>query len=118
MTPETSYRAAIHLLDQFWLAYRPDFDDDLPALLGAMALNADGQPMDPACADDWSLALREAGHGLPALVQFLEGWRARGEGKDNDISRLLTWIQDFPHSAEQMWQEAEAAVSSPSLQAE
>jgi hypothetical protein len=120
MLPDLSYRAAAYLLDQFWMAYRPDFEDDLPVLLGAMALNVDGQPMDPAMRADWAAAARaaEGGRGLDVLVRFLEDWRARGEGEGKDISRLLTWIQDFPHSAAQLWGEAEAAVGSPSLQVE
>jgi hypothetical protein len=119
MFPDFGYRTAAYVLDRFWMAYRPDFEDDLPALLGAMALNVDGQPMDPAMRTDWAAAVGAAGGGgLEALVRFLEDWRARGEGEGKDISRLLTWIQDFPHSAAQLWDEAEAAIGSPSLQME
>jgi hypothetical protein len=116
MAVKDNYRTAFAMLDQFWLAYRSDFDDDLPALLGAMAVNADGAPMDPALAEDWSGAERAAGtaDGLRVLARFLSDWRARGEGEGRDISRLLTWIQDFPHSAEQLWHEADEAVRSPS----
>jgi hypothetical protein len=112
---DQAYRTAFAFLDLFWARYKADFDQDLPTLLSSMAVDSsDNRPNDLAYEEAWAAA-SVGTSGLMALVRMLEQYRELGEMPNQDISRLLTWIRDFPHNANALWQEAQAVVGLPSL---
>ncbi len=49
-----AYRAMIGFLEDYFARTRAD---EIGILLGGLALNQDGQPMDPACWHDWMIAV-------------------------------------------------------------
>ncbi len=58
MTPEEAYRAMFAFLEATW--ERTGRGDELGALLGGLALDADGRPMDPAAWTDWLAAVEQS----------------------------------------------------------
>ena len=59
MSGQPSTREAYEAMFCFLEAhFDRDGSDELAALLGSLALNADGQPMDPAAWTDWLAAVR------------------------------------------------------------
>jgi len=55
VTSEEAYRAMLAFLEATW--ERSGRGDELGALLGSLALDADGRPMDPAAWTDWLAAI-------------------------------------------------------------
>jgi hypothetical protein len=58
-TPD-AYRAMFRFLEAY---YDRTGSDELGALLGGLAIDEDGQPMDPAAWTDWLAAVRDVTGG-------------------------------------------------------
>jgi hypothetical protein len=54
LSPLDAYRAMLRFLEDYFDRTR---SDEIGILLGGLALNQDGQPMDPACWHDWMVAV-------------------------------------------------------------
>lgn len=64
MSTRDGYRAMFRFLEAY---YDRTGSDELGALLGGLALDEDGRPMDPAAWTDWLAAVRDAtGGGDPS----------------------------------------------------
>lgn len=60
LTPVAAYLAMFRFLEAY---YERTGADEIGALLGGLAMNEDGQPMDPAAWEDWLTAVDQAGRG-------------------------------------------------------
>jgi len=60
LTPQEAYEAMFRFLEAY---YDRTGSDEIGALLGGMALDEDGQPMDPAAWSDWLAAIGEVARG-------------------------------------------------------
>ena len=57
LTTTHGYRAMFRFLEGY---FERTHSDEIGALLGGMAIDEDGRPMDPAAWDDWLKAVDEA----------------------------------------------------------
>lgn len=57
-----AYQAMFHFLDNY---YQMTQSDEIRGMLGSMALDSDGLPMDPAYSQDWLDAIRKAKEEAP-----------------------------------------------------
>lgn len=62
LTPDEAYRAAFCFLEACWRRGGgvDGGSEEVALILSNMSLNVDGLPMDPAYADDWQTAVKEA----------------------------------------------------------
>jgi len=57
LTIEQAYQSMVCFLEAYWERTQ---SDEIGALLGGLALDADGRPMDPAAWSDWLAAIELA----------------------------------------------------------
>lgn len=104
------YYAMFVFLDKLWEDNKNEFDDNLPVLLGSMALAKDGKPIDKALWEDW---INYAPHdkkplteeiGFKMMLLFLNQYRKQGES--GEISRLIHLISSGSNDIRMKWQTA------------
>lgn len=92
-------------MDTIFWRYFPDFDDDFPVMLGAMASASDGTSMDSAYSHDWNgffadeqVSTEKAYAGIIRLLKEYIELGDRGE-----ITAVKSFLENDPRSR-QLWE--------------